>query len=395
MVQAGNDRVLDIGVVIAGAGARGAYEAGLLAHLLPELAGRVQEAGRVARFSFFGTSAGSLTAVLAASRAPQVAPDDHPDQVRALWSEALAAVTRVWEGVHEERVLALRPGGRVLGALARVIPGWHHPLPSLLNVDPLAALAEDPDVVDWGGLHARVAAGTVPAIAASTTARDGRTVLFLHRGGNPDPIPRDERRDIDYVDTDGLGPEHVLASAAIPALFPAVRITRPAAWEGWYYDGGVRLNTPLKPALELGLDHLLIIGTHPSRYERDVLPDPALPAPEVDEAAVPVVTQLMADQLVQDLQTLRSRNGGEGAVAVRHLFAGPPSMGTLAGLSADARPPWGISRVLRALLAGPARAELSSYVLFDRAYLSASVDAGRTRASQILPPGNGPVPWVL
>ena len=75
---ASGDGILDIGVVVAGAGARGAYEAGLLAHLLPEVAARTQAEGKVARFSFIGTSAGSLNSVLIASRAPASPPRRRP-----------------------------------------------------------------------------------------------------------------------------------------------------------------------------------------------------------------------------------------------------------------------------------------------------------------------------
>ena len=98
----------------------------------------------------------------------------------------------------------------------------------------------------------------------------------------------------------------------------------------------------------------------------------------------------MVDQLIQDLQTLRSRNALPGATPIHYIFAGPPNFDTLAGLSRSQASQLSATRVLRHLLAGSARWELSSYLLFDQGYLSASIDAGRQRAAHpdILPPGN-------
>jgi NTE family protein len=301
-------------------------------------------------------------------------------------------VTGVWRGISEGQVLGTRPSGRLLGAFTRALPGRHVPLVSALNVDPLVALANREDVVDWAALHQRVTSGTVAAVGAAATARDGRTVLFLDRHDRSQPLDRDEARDIDYVDTvDGLRAEHVLASSAIPAAFPAQPVRHPPEWAGWYYDGGVRLNTPLKPALALGLRHLLIVGTHPDRYDRADRPDGRLPAPEIDEAFIPIANQLMVDQLVQDLQTLRSRNAQPSADPIRYVFAGPPGFDTLAELSRTRATQLSATRVLRRLLAGPARWELSSYLLFDQGYLAASVHAGKERAAQpdVLPAGTG------
>ena len=384
---------LDIGVVIAGAGARGAYEAGLLAHLLPEVAARTQAESRVARFAFVGTSAGSLNAALIASRTPRVTATMPPEEVHRLWTDTMSQVTAIWCGITEHQVIGPRPSGRLLGALTRAVPMVHVPFVSVLNVDPLVDLAHDSSVVDWAAIHDRVTDGTVAAVGVATTARDGRTVVFLDRHDTTQTLDRDEHRDINYVDVpDGLSPEHVLASSAIPAAFPARRVTEPPEWTGWYTDGGVRLNTPLKPAIALGLDHLLVVGTHPDAYDRTKRPDPKAPAPEVDESVIPVVNQLMADQLVQDLQTLRRRNTLPGSTPVRHLFAGPADLGALAELSQTSATGLGATRVLRHLLTDPARWELSSYLLFDSGYLGAAVEAGRRRAAEVIPDGDA-VPW--
>lgn len=391
------DETLEIGVVIAGAGARGAYEAGLLSHLLPEIAARTQAQGKVARFWFVGTSAGSLNSVLIASRAPRATAEHSPSEVGELWAATMGEVAEVWGSVSEGQVIRPLPNGRLLAALTRLLPAGRQRLTSLLNTDPLRDLAADPAIVDWDQLHRNVTGGTVGAVGAATTARDGRTVVFLHRHDDAAALPRDDRRDIDYADCpDGIRAQHVLASSAIPVAFPPEPITQPQEWAGWYYDGGVRLNTPLKPAIKLGLRHLVIVGTHPDRYDRDERPVPGRPCPEVDEAMVPVANQIMADQLIQDLQTLRSRNRVQPRKATKYVFAGPATFDALADLARNTPTHWTFAGQLRRLLSDESRDELSSYLLFDPGYLSASVEAGRIRAREaaVLGSDDAEVDWL-
>jgi NTE family protein len=392
--------VREIGVVVSGAGARGAYEAGLLAEALPRVAERTVEEGLSPRFWFFGTSAGALNCALVASRAPRLSPGDPAAVVRGAWQRAMDEVAEVWAAITEPAVMDYVSPRRFLGTASRAyhllfrLDRPHAPLAAAVDIDPLVRLANDPAIVVWDRLAERVRSGVVGAVGAATTARDGRTVVFLHRHDPSPPMRRDERRDIDYVDA-RLGPDHVLASSAIPSLFPAARITTPEPWRGWYYDGGVRLNTPLKPAISLGLRHLLIVGTHPVDRVRPTpfSDDGALP--EADEALVPVVNQVMADQVIQDLYTLRRRNTHEGTSdeQVRYLYAGPPDDDTLAELAAT---PSGRSAVgwLRGALYGTARPELSSYLLFDPGYLAASLARGRRDAAALVPLPGTPL-WQL
>src|SRR5213078_4908205 len=91
---------------------------------------------------------------------------------------------------------------------------------------------------------------------ATTSALTGRTVVFHAGGREPE---HDSVRQIDYVATK-LDGTHIRASGAIPGLFPAVLVDAPEHARGWYFDGGTRLNTPIKPALELGAERLVVIG---------------------------------------------------------------------------------------------------------------------------------------
>src|SRR5205823_846612 len=110
-------------------------------------------------------------------------------------------------------------------------------LSGLLDTLPLERLVRETDAI---------------AVAA-TEISTGKSVVWVD---NREGVVRRWARDPFVVARPAkLAPAHALASAAIPFLFPAPRI------DGAYYcDGGLRLNTPLAPALRLGADRLLIVG---------------------------------------------------------------------------------------------------------------------------------------
>jgi NTE family protein len=124
-------------------------------------------------------------------------------------------------------------------------------------------------------------------------------VVFHH--GGPD-LGLDLARAIDYVATP-LAPEHVIASAAIPGAFPAVEIRRPREAKGWYGDGGVRLNAPLKPALELGADRVIVIGLNSS-----VTDDEVRARPDAIDGAAQLLQVVLGDQIADDVATLAAVN---------------------------------------------------------------------------------------
>src|SRR5262249_12733554 len=101
-----------------------------------------------------------------------------------------------------------------------------------------------------------------------------------------------------------LAPEHALASAAIPLIFPAIEIAG-----SFFCDGSLRLNTPLSPALRLGADRVLVIGLHHPRPKGD-------PRPEVSETSVgspaflagKVLNALLLDRIDYDADRLRLFN---------------------------------------------------------------------------------------
>lgn len=117
--------------------------------------------------------------------------------------------------------------------------------------------------IPWRSIRRNVAAGRVHAVCvAATEIATGRVAVFMESAERQPPswtrdpmvVPRTTR----------LLPIHALASAAIPLLFPVVRIG-----SSYYADGGLRLNTPLSPALRLGADRALVIALRPTPTTHD------------------------------------------------------------------------------------------------------------------------------
>ncbi len=290
-----------VALVLAGGGARGAYEAGALSVLLPVL----EERGERPRL-LIGTSVGALNVSFLAANAHRP------------MSELTASALTIWESIRWSEVARrlisggslLRLGeyaGEVLG-----LPGAR--LESLLDPEPLRVTLREQ--IDFKQLKDNVQRGKLDAAAVvATSALTSRSVVFHCGLASPPP---DHRRGIDYVATQ-LAEEHVLASAAIPSIFPAVRVNRPQAARGWYIDGGTRLNTPIKPALQFGAARVVVVALNslapgPPRLAGEQRPD-AL------EGAGQILLGLLGDQLTADVLTLASVNVLIAASGERTLAA--------------------------------------------------------------------------
>lgn len=372
--------------MLSGGGARGAYEAGVLSVLLPAL-----EARGLRPDMFVGTSAGAINAVGFAS-------------LHHLGGDACAeAVLDLWRQIHAGSVFRspLRaPFRGHTGPDGRRRPG------GLLDTTPLTATLTQ--LVDWDRLHANVRSGDIAAIGVVATPHTTRdSTVFLETAPGISCPADDVTRAIRYLETP-LGPRHVLASSAIPVLFPAVEVLEPAIGAGWYFDGGVRLNTPIKPALALGATRVLVIATAPAEAPLGALHSSASPPPGIAAGAAELFYAMLADRMVEDLRALATRNEptADGAL-VPWSFGGPRRdddglLGrflceVLTGTADGARKPRGAlstlgRRVIGSILAGDAnRAELASYLFFDAEFIDGAIRLGRRDAERSLGPDGAPV----
>lgn len=375
----------EVGLVLAGGGARGAYEAGALSVLLPVMERRGERPQIL-----IGTSAGALNVSFLGATAHQP-----PDQVIRTALGIWASVR--WSEVARQLIStasfarAAAYVGEFLG-----IPGSR--LESLLDPKPLRETLRER--VDFEQLAENVKAGRVASAGVvATSTLTGRSVVF-HSGGPS--LPPDRRRGIDYVPT-ALSEDQVLASAAIPTVFPAVHVGRPAEARGWYIDGGTRLNTPIKPALALGAERVVVIGvdslaTGPPQLAGERRPD-AL------QAAGQVLLGLLDDQLRADLLTLatvnelapRTGRSRAGKRQVPYIVIAPARRDEIAGRALEVvRRHYGgllgsfrspnIALLSRAVAGGTdeQHAALLSFLLFVPEFTSALIDLGREDAERWL-----------
>jgi NTE family protein len=279
-----------VAAVLPGGGARGAYEAGALSVLLPALQARGERVS-----VWCGTSVGAINATAMASLAHL--PVD----------EQVQTGVRLWADLRKGDVIApifgtggLRTAVRVVGH-GLGIPGLR--FASLLDPSPLAGTLDR--LIDWRQLADNVRDGTVAAACVvATSLATGEPVAFVSGGG--DGLRSHPDGSIRYVPARLRG-EHVRASAAIPMLFPTVEITAPRGARGHYTDGGTRLNSPIKPALHLGADRVILIGLEPFG-RTSAVSVASLARPSVADVAANVLDGLLVDQVVNDLHRLAAIN---------------------------------------------------------------------------------------
>ncbi len=341
--------------MLSGGGARGAYQVGVL----KALAELMPPDGPVPFQVICGTSAGAITAAVVAS---------HASHFRA----GVVNLERVWRNFHVDQVFRadttsmLRSGLR--WTLAVLSGGWLVPPPrSLFDNRPLRELLERH--VNFARIEEALEHGHLEALAISATAfRRALSVAFYATAHEQAPWLQSWRRG----ERAELGLDHLMASSAVPFLFPPVRM------DGEYYgDGAMRQSAPLSPAIRLGADRLLVMGVRPAATScHDAGAREGL-GPTFGQIFGFMLDTLFMDGLHTDLERLERDNlliscvGAERA-GMRHidslLMVPREDFGEIAVRHAGEMP-----RSLRALLrtmgaANPGGGALLSYLLFEGGY---------------------------
>lgn len=239
----------DLALVLTGGGARAAYQVGLLRYLArrrPDLQPEI----------LTGVSAGAINISMLAANPGSFA--DAVDQLYALWSDLEAE-----EVFRADKTSLLR---QMAGWSARIVSGgggMGQRVRGMVDTEPLRELltrelapAEDGSLPGIAERLRRGADTGLQAVAMTTlNYATGQTVTWV-QGRDIHGWERSNRRSRKAQ----LTVEHVMASSALPLVFPAVQIGR-----DWHGDGGIRLAAPLSPALHLGAQRILAVST---RYQR-------------------------------------------------------------------------------------------------------------------------------
>jgi len=358
------DRLSGLALVLTGGGARAAYQVGVLAAL-------AERAPGLDIPILTGASAGAINATYLASHRGSLA-----EAVRGLKNEWARLTSDLMYGRHAPTLI--RSVARWLQDTAL---GRHNGSLSphgLFDTRPLRAFLEH--AIDVRGIGANIDHGRLRAIGLTATSyTSGQTVTFV-QGGPGVPVWERTNR---VGRRSPLGLDHLMASSAIPLIFPAVRLD-----DGYYGDGSVRQTFPLSPAIHLGARRILAIGTRP---------DSRRSPPEPDEGGSPSVTRSLSllldsvfmDHLDADAEVLESVNrlqagcpGGKPVDSYRTvqflLFRPSRDLGEIAQESEE-----GLPRIIRSLARrlgtrGRGEAEFLSYLLFDPAFTGKLVDLGYT-----------------
>ena len=337
-------------LVLSGGGASAAWQVGVLRALR-----EVLRPGPRSPFPVLcGTSAGALNAAVLGCHA--TAFDDGVALLQRTWREIrTSAVFRT-----DLRGLAAQ-WGRGFSAALDVSP-------ALLDNAPLREMLTQ--LVPLDGLRAARADGALRALAVTCVGHDsGEWVTFF----DADPPVAEWTRYRRAGRRVALGVDHLMATSAVPFVFP------PVALDGdWYFDGAMGFLDPLSPALHLGADRILVLSVDRPRARSAAVE--ARPAPTLAGIAGHILDSLFTDYVHSDLERLEHTNriAAAGAARVVETLLVTPSedLVALAGQHWRELPPAVRSLFQRAGIAHDGGSVALSYLLFEAPFTAELVELG-------------------
>jgi NTE family protein len=361
----------DLGLVMGGGGARAAYQVGFLRHL-------ARSFPHLQVPYIHGISAGAINAALLASH-------------HGSFLQAVQELSHLWGDLTVEHVFRVDPRSLALNSVRWLrqlggggLRGGRIRVKGLVDTSPLRThLTEVLHAVDGEltGIQYNVDHGRLKALAVSTTSYTTGVSLTWLQGRDVKPWQRPQRHTREATIT----VDHIMASAALPLLFPAVKLG-----SGWYGDGGIRLTAPLSPVLHLGARRIMAISNRYGRSHQESEESQLRGYPPPAQVAGVLFNAIFLDLLDNDALRLERLNRLLANVpeAQRHglehvkLLVLRPSM-DLGRLSSDfeAQLPRSIRFLTRGLGTRETKSpDVLSLILFQPDYLRALMEIGEQDA---------------
>lgn len=363
-----------LSVMLAGGGARAAYQVGVLQRIgerRPELSIPI----------ITGVSAGAINAGFLAAHRGNLA--DAGDSLRRKWCSLTTEEVFRSDPASLVRI-GLRWAGRLLSGGVRLAPAAQ----GLMDTTPLRGFLMRS--IDPRGIEENVREGRLLALALSALSyQTGRTVTFVQGNApirlNPDSVHHRAVRAKITID-------HIMASAAIPIVFPAIKVG-----QQYYGDGSFRYTAPLSPAIQLGAGRILAISARYGRRDREVRRPEVLGYPPPARVLEVLLNSAFLDTLDWDAARLERINRLLDRLTPKErrmerlrkigLLVIRPSedIGRIA-VEYEVRLPHLLRYMVRGLGTPETRsADLLSYLLFESTYLSRLIELGEKDADRNWP----------